>query len=165
MAWWGRGRERGPAGGRDQGPAAFGWRGLGGLRENTFLNRLLSQGVQTLALGLGCHRQLFVELGRNAKLELARKLLAGLNAFLLADFQKDIQGLLEFCAQLLWIGTIEISAATQAKNLSAKQIGLRVLFNPGAVAVDGHHVHDVTPCSSNHLRIEATAPLSVFGEG
>jgi hypothetical protein len=40
-----------------------------------------------------------------------------------------------------------------------------VVINFGMVAIHIHEIHGVTPCSSNHLRIETTAPLSVSGDG
>ena len=106
-----------------------------------------------------------MQLGRNAQVEFAREISFGLNAFFLAHIQKYLQRLFELGAQLLGVFAVKICAAVEPENLPAKQVKLFVVFELGVKAVNCHGVHGSTPCCSSHLRMLATAPLSVMGDG
>ena len=51
------------------------------------------------------------------------------------------------------------------KDFSPKHIDLGVVFDFSLSAFNNHDIHGVTPWISNHLRMLATAPLSVSGVG
>ena len=129
------------------------------------MKRFLSERIEALPLRFCSHRQLLMEFRRDPQIELAGELPARLNALLLAHPKEHIERLLELPAQLVRIRPIEIGATAEPENLTAKEIRVGVVLNPGLVAVNRHQVHGLTPCSSSQLRIEATAPLSVSGDG
>ena len=113
--------------------------------ERELLQRLLGEGVDALAFGLGHDGQPFVQFRRDAQVELAREVAPGLDAFFAAHIQKDLQRFLELCAKLLWVLAVEIGAAAQAKNLAAKHIQIGVVIDLGLVPVHFHQVHRNAP--------------------
>mgnify|MGYP002621342028 CR=1 FL=1 len=103
---------------------------------------------------------------READIELAGELPARLDALLPAHFEIDGQGLATFFDQIVDALGIEVGPAIEADKLAAQHLNLGIESDDRLLAIDFNDiVHGFTPCSSSHLRMLATAPLSVSGEG
>ena len=102
---------------------------------------------------------------RGGPYRVGEDILARLDAVLLAHLQEDLERDFALPAQAIDVLGIEIGAAVEADKLAAKHVDIRIILDHGAVTVDLNHVHHgSTPLSFNHLRMLATAPLSVAGD-
>ena len=103
---------------------------------------------------------------READIELAGELPARLDALFPAHFEIDSQRLASFLDQVMDAFGIEVGPAIEADKLAAQHLNLGIESDHRSLAIDFNDiVHGFTPCSSSHLRMLATAPLSVSGDG
>jgi len=126
---------------------------------------LLRQGIDAFAPSLRRNCEFFVQLRGNPQVEFSRKMTSWLNPLLGAHFKKNIKRALELRTKLLRILSVKICATVEAENFPPEHVKIRVEFNRCVIVVNSHYVHGSTPCCSSHLRIDATAPLSVLGDG
>src|SRR5918999_4820522 len=122
--------------------------------------------IETLPGSGGHHRHRLMDFRVKSQNELAREVLAWLDPVLGARIQEHAQGNFTLALKPFYIGGVEIRATVQAHEFTPEHLNIRVEGNDGLEALDSHHVnHGFTPFSSSHLRIAATAPLSVSCDG
>lgn len=94
--------------------------------------------VQALALGGGSGGELGVEFAGDADVELAGIGFAGLHALLPAHLQEYAQGSDALFVEAVDVPRVEVGAAVEADELSAKHFDFGVVLNDRPIAFDLH---------------------------
>lgn len=122
--------------------------------------------IQTHPACLGSRDNLGVQIRGNPDVESPGEALEGGHPTFFTGLEVNFKRLPAFPQQTFYISSVKVCASGKTQEFPTKHTHIRVESNNSFMPVDLHYIfHGFTPCCSNHLRILATAPLSVSGLG
>ena len=130
------------------------------------LDGALDKLVQTDAMSRSSFDCSRVERRADSGIEAARETTNRIDTVLGADLKEGCKGSSAFGLERGDIVGIKVCATVQVKELATQHVGFGIVCDECAMIFDDQDViHGLTPLASSHLRILATAPLSIVGRG
>ena len=131
-----------------------------------FRKRFFYPLIQTHSGCLSSRDDLGMQIRRNPDVESPGEALIGIHPAFFTGLQVNLERRPAFPQQTFYISSIKVCASGKTQEFPTEHANVGIESNNSFMLVDLHYIlHRFTPFCSNHLRILATAPLSVSGLG